>query len=238
MSHSYGTPTALWPLANTLPNLPELVTVAPHDVFAPQGFDNNDSAQVTIAGDMLNTCFKAGPATAEVDQVRKTILIRNRAYFYSSCWCLYVLVPYVKTIDLGVLPVGTYKILFEQENGKLQRKGIMPVALSANSGPDDYLYALIDEATVEPKEEGSPRTLKLSGFLTSSCMELSAVKVLYRAPNVIEVLPIVSIENEAGCDARKRPFVKEVSLNPPWTGLTLVHVRSLNGQALNKVTQF
>lgn len=218
--------------------IPELVTVSPEHLFAPMGFDNNDITQLTIAGQMRNTCFKAGPPEVRVDQEAKKIYVHDQAYYYSSGWCLQMIVPYVKTIDLGILAAGSYEIRVKKENGRYVKKGALSVAVSKNSGPDDHLYALIEEAQIDPPQEGSPKTLTLSGLLTGDCMELAEIQVLYREPNVIEVLPIVTIEQEAGCDTAPRRFQREVKLSPAWRGSTLVHIRSLNGQALNKVTQF
>lgn len=224
--------------ADSFPKLVEKVNLAPEHVFVPQGFDDNDEAEITIAGSFPNTCYRSGKATAQVDRTAKTIVIKNEDNFFTSCWCLFVLVPYVKTIPVGMLPTGTYTVLVEQTNGERIRQSSLSVAVSANNGPDDYLYPLVEDAKVETQGEGKPAKLTLSGQLPSECMELDEVRVAYRAPNVIEVLPIAKIENEADCGQKKREFRKEVLLSPPWKGATLVHIRSLNGQALNKVATF
>jgi hypothetical protein len=224
--------------ADLLPNLPSLVILPTQEVFAPASFDDNDSAQITLFGELPNTCFKAGPAAAKVDRAAKTIVIRNQSYHYPSCWCLDVRAHYSKTLELGVLPAGRYQVWVEQQNGERKARGTLTISVSTKATPDDHLYAMIEDARVTPADEGAPKTLELTGVLASSCMELSEVKVAYRAPNVIEVLPIVSIGSGATCDQKRRPLKHEVALSPAWKGPTLVHVRSLNGQALNKVVHF
>jgi hypothetical protein len=235
---------ALPSLANAqdAPVKPNLINLPPQYVFAPQGYDDNDNVQITISGDLPSTCFKSGPATAEVDAKQKTITIKNQSYFYSGCWCLYVSMPFTKTIDVGVLPAGEYNILVETKKGEALPRGKFFVRQASAREPDDYVYALVEGTQVDPSEAstpaGAPKTLKISGLLTSNCMDLAKVKVTYRAPNVIEVQPIVKITNEWSCDSERRPFSQDVTLSPPWAGRTLVHIRSMNGQAVNLVTDF
>src|SRR4051794_10130550 len=96
------------------PSKPVLVTIAPKQAYAPPGFDDNDNAQVVITGALPSTCFRFGPATGRVDAEKAQIIIQNRDYSYRSCWCHYTLIPYVKVVDLGLVPAGHYKIVFEQ----------------------------------------------------------------------------------------------------------------------------
>jgi hypothetical protein len=234
MTAAIGAPGARAELPD---QLPELVTRAPDYVFTPQGFDNNDNAQITISGELPNTCWKTGMATATVDSASKTIVVHNRSWVYSSSWCLDVTVPYTETINVGILPAGTYRVLVKQSNDTRILKSVMIVGLSATSSPDDYLYAQVEDLRIEAEPEGSSKKLSLSGTLASSCMELSEIRVVNRPPNVIEVLPIVSIVDGTNCDGRRPSFMKEISLTPPWKGTTLIHVRSLNGKSLNKVTE-
>lgn len=224
--------------ADPLPNLPELVTIAPEHVFSPRGFDNNDNAQITIAGNLPSTCFKTGPVSTRVDHATKTVYVKNQAYFYPGCWCLQVLVPFTQTVDLGVLPVGQYQVVAEQGNGVFHQKSTLPISYSTNSGPDDYLYALVDDAQIEPAHAARSKVLTISGILASTCMDVSDVRVVYRDGSVIEVLPKVTLRDEAECAPAKIAFKRKVKLSPNWKGETLVHVRSLNGQALNKITEF
>lgn len=220
------------------PLTPELVLMPPERVFSPPGFDNNDRAEVTITGNLPSTCYKVGPAVAEVDSVNKRIIIRNHAYYYSGCWCLMVNVPYVETVDLGVLSAANYSILVQTTpEGSFSRLGSMGIAVSANSGPDDDLYALVQEARIENGDDGKAKSLSLSGSLTSDCMVLKELKTLYRTPNVIEVLPIVELK-QGLCKPHLYPFSAKVDLASTWSGETLVHIRSLNGRSLNKIAKF
>jgi hypothetical protein len=69
-------------------------------------------------------------------------------------------------------------------------------------------------------------------------MNLDRVQVLYRVPNVIEVLPYVEYKSGANCIQSSRPFETQVAIQSPWRGKSLIHIRSLNGQSINKVYEF
>ncbi len=222
--------------ANNVPNLPHLITMSPQNIFAPPGFDDNDNVQITLAGDLPSTCFKAGPATATVDPVAKTIRIKNENYTYSSCWCLFLNMPYSKTLDLGPVAAGAYDILTEQSDGTLALKGSLTVAHSTSPEPDDYLYALVESATIDEPAPGAPKDLMLKGKIPSGCLKLKTVQVLARVPQIIEVLPIME-QVPAPCNASAvSSFETRLALPKTVTGTSLIHVRSLNGQAVNLVT--
>lgn len=222
---------------------PELVPVIPEHVFIPQGFDNNDNAQVVLSGSFPSTCYRAGPAKAQVDARRKRIIVHSEAYYYPEAVCLRILVPYTITVDVGVLQAGSYRVMMEREDGDLVTRGEFPVAVSANSGPDDELYALVQEARLGPPTDESLRTgkreLTISGTMTSSCLHIREVKTVYRDNNVLEVLPIAHMDgNNPACATVMTPFEEKLVIDAPWNGDALVHIRSMNGQALNKVFLF
>jgi hypothetical protein len=75
----------------------------------------------------------------------------------------------------------------------------------------------------------------LRGEFNSDCMHLQEVKVLYRAENIIEVLPIATMDEGQNCHTASIPFQSQVNIQSPWKGRTLIFVRSLNGQAISKV---
>lgn len=216
---------------------PALIKEMPTHVFTPASFDNNDNAQVVLAGEYSSTCYKVGPVEALVDEQAKRIVVRNGAYFYSGCWCAQVEVPYVQTVDLGILRAGQYDVALESQSGKLVKMGALHIALSANQGPDDYLYAPVDQVRVSISQEEAP-VLELRGQFNTSCMELADVKVFYRAGNVIEVLPTATYKDTGDCVKGARAFARRVRLDGANRGKSLVHVRSLNGRAFNTVFDF
>lgn len=215
---------------------PVTMTVAPEHTFIPPGFDDNDHAELVIAGTLANECYKVAPPLQQIDRAAKKILITNRIYYYPGVMCLELRSPYSQTIDLGVLPQGDYQVVSLDDQGKEHIEGTLPIAPAKSAAADDYLYALIDQAFVVQSADGT--WLRLGGRLQSDCMSLQETRVLYRTPNIIEVLPIAAYNTDVFCTDMPRTLDKRVALESPWKGLTLIHIRSLNGQAVNRVVEF
>jgi hypothetical protein len=213
-------------------DLPDLVTVAPQKVFAPPGFDDNDNAQVVLTGEFPSTCFKVAPATYGVSEADHRIVLNNNAYYYSTSWCLFVMVPYMQVVNLGLVPNGIYDVMADDGTGKLRKFTTIPIAKSENPQPDDSLYAVVDDLILSADK----REFILRGKLTAECMLLKDVKVLARTANIVEVLPVTELTPGQDCPSKITPFERRVSMEGVnWKGETLFHVRSMNGQALNKV---
>jgi hypothetical protein len=81
----------------------------------------------------------------------------------------------------------------------------------------------------------SKYTLILSGTMNGDCLEFQNTQVLHRADHIIEVLPITSYKQGTVCQNKPAPFELKVELPQIEPGNTLIHVRSLNGQAINTV---
>ncbi len=209
----------------------------PEAAFAPPGFDSNDHSQVVLAGTFMNTCYKAGPASADVDPLTNTIQVTQKAYYLDSSWCMQMLVPYTTTVDVGILPPGNYTVKLVGEQKQEKAMETLSIAMANdNLGPDDAFYAIADEVSY------SKGVMTLKGRLPGACTRLKEIQVLTRKANIVEVLPVlesVSSGNGAvACADDFMSFVKEVAVKlPSWKGRALFHVRSLNGQALNKVVE-
>ncbi len=223
---------------NPIPNYrPVRVKVLPQNVFTPMGFDNNDNVQLVVAGEFPNSCYKVGPVQAVVDSANKRILIRNESYYYKSSWCVQVMVPYFMSVNVGIVPAGIYTIYAEDSDGTPRKFTRMPVALSKNTGPDDHLYAQINQVFVTRSTSGQ-FVINLEGQLTNSCMNFGKLEVLYRDNNVVEVLPTVTMSATSGCQDVMVPFVKSFPMENIPNGKALIHVRSLSGQSVNTVVNF
>ena len=219
---------------------PVLRSIKPENVFVPTGFDNNDNSQIVLAGNYANTCYKVGPTSASVDHDKRRITVDSQAYFFDGCFCAMVLVPYTKTIDLGILTAGQYDIFVQSEAGETQKTGVLNVATSAGKGQDDYYYAPVSEAFLEnyPTESGDV-TLVLRGTFTNTCMRIKEVKMIQNVPNVYEVLPIMTDNgdelNAPGCKPTSESFTERVTVKSAAKGKALFHVRALSGKAVNVV---
>jgi hypothetical protein len=147
------------------------------------------------------------------------------------------LIPYSSVVDVGVLPPGDYSIRVRAEGDRQKDFGRMTVAEATSPGasePDDKLYAIIDEVNYDNN------MLTLKGKLPGGCTRLKEVVTLARKANIVEVLPLAEVVAKEGlieCSPGLVSFERKVPFKAPWTGPTLFHVRSLNGQAINKVLE-
>lgn len=213
---------------------PQVVALNPEYVFIPTGFDNNDNSQIVLFGYLPNTCYRTGGTLSKIDEKLKKIYITHSAYLYSDEICLEVAVPYVQTIDLGILSEGHYEILLKNGNGQFQPQGEMIIHESKIAAADDHLYAPIEDAYVE-RLPGQTPILVLKGTFPNQCFSMNTVETIYTAHNIIEILPIINVHTGGPCPQSEQPFIVKVPLDRPGQGKTLIHIRSLNGQSVNKV---
>lgn len=221
---------------------PNTLDILPDRVFAPLGFDDNDNVQVVLDGHLADTCYKIGPTHIRVDHENHKIYLRQTAYYYSGAWCAEVRIPYVQTVNLGLLAAGEYEILLERPDRGVDSAANLPIAIATNSSADNFVYAPIAEARLERShaiggnENDAPFDLILSGSFANSCMHFMTAKMNIRANNVIEVLPVAKIDRtHSNCAQVETEFSTTLSLSGVAHGRYLIHIRSLNGQALNRI---
>jgi len=199
-------------------------------VFVPKGFDSNDNSLVVVAGAYPNSCYKMGPTQVSVDKQTRTVSIDVKAYYTTDVYCLMLYIPFTQAINVGVLQAGEYKIVINRKDTEK-----LPIALATRDQPDDYVYA-----TVSNLSRLSQNRFQLQGYLPNSCSQISEVRVLEEAGNVIAVLPIISFAE--GCEPNHNPeelaFTTEFQVPSHLSGHKLMHVRSLNGSSMNQVFSF
>ena len=220
---------------------PVLVEVPLSKVFVPAGFDTNDRIQFAVGGELRNSCFKVVAPEVKVDLETKTIVVKQQAYVYMG-FCLMMIMPYSKVVTLGVIEQpGTYQIV----EGRLGRSlGTIEVSLARTIEQDEFLYAPVSDVNIVqasgPNSEEDPQRNKvvLSGSFSNGCTEFKEIRVSQNE-NTIVVQPITIFKEQMSeCKDEKIEFLKTVVLDPKLKGDYLVHVRSLNGAALNKVVDF
>jgi hypothetical protein len=201
--------------------------------YIPIGFDSKNVAQVVVEGEFTNTCYKVGSAHADVDAVGRVITINQDAYYYPGFLCLQVMVPFSQVVNIGVLGEGDYSIV---DGATGQTMGVLPVAKGVGPGPDDYLYAPVGDAYIESRTEPARKhTLIVRGSYFDRCTRLTEIRVR-EYKDVITVQPITErIGAGENCGTSPVRFLYTQELNPFLKGDYLLHVRSLNGQALNKL---
>jgi hypothetical protein len=214
------------------PLLPVVIKIKPDHVFIPPGFDSNDNAQLVVTGDLQDTCHKQGRTKVRVDEAAKKIFLTQEAFKYNSAWCADLPANYVQTVDLGVVKEGKYEVVVNDGNDKPVKAGEMSIAVAKTPEPDANTYAPVEEVAI--KNTGDKRELTLRGTLQSRCTKVEDVKILQRAPGVIEILPITDLKEGTRCVRENAEYEKTIAL-PELKGPTLVHIRSLAGGSVNRV---
>jgi hypothetical protein len=230
--HIFGAPSVTVP--------PVLIDVPITKSFVPTGFDSNDRVQLAIGGELRNSCFKIASSVATVNPQDKTIVVKQQAYVYLG-FCLMMIVPYSEVVTLGIVnQPGDYRIL-DGSSGK--EIGHINIDVARTAEQDEFLYAPISDAYLVTDDkhdlENDPERnrLVLTGAFSNSCMEFKEIKVTYNE-NAIVIQPISILNSQADCSDTKVNFSKTVILDPKLKGDHLIHVRSLNGAAINKVVDF
>jgi hypothetical protein len=165
-----------------------------------------------------------------VDPETRSVYIQQQAYLYKGV-CLQILVPFTQTIDLGIVKFGDYKITDASNKSVL---GEMKIDKATKSEPDEFLYAPMSDAYITSDTLHGNHTLVLKGAFSDRCTLFEDVRINY-TQDVIVVQPIVKHIAVRGCGAVKTRFVKTVELKQDLKGTYLLHVRSMDGQAINKM---
>jgi hypothetical protein len=206
----------------------EKVSVPVTQVFAPLGFDTNDSSEVVIAGYLPNLCYKA--ASAETQISGKTARIQLKAFRTESHLCAQMAVPFLEVAALGVLDKGTYGIVVNQGLPS-ERNSQLKVEESASPAVDDHIYANV--SSIERITE--TRRVLLKGENPSPCYSLDEIKLVSNGTDTYSVLPILRQTSET-CPRVMTPFEYEFTIpNELAAKKLLLHVRVMNGKSVNSL---
>ncbi len=221
---------AAFALTASADTFPKVVPVQFHTGYFPVGFDTNDNSQVVAEGLFSNTCYKPVGTKVAVDHENKIIRLYARAFKYEGM-CLQMVVPFNREIDVGLLKAGTYKVYSILNNNDEKELGDMQVSIATNSEPDDFLYAPVSQAYFSKKD--GKYFVTVSGMFPQTCYKMREVVVRVQ-PKVLVVQPIAEKTDEL-CDERLQPYSETVEVKNVKEGRYLLHVRSLNGKAINNL---
>jgi hypothetical protein len=98
---------------------------------------------------------------------------------------------------------------------------------------DDFLYANVSDARVQPDPASGKPMIHLDVSITDRCTIYQETQVHYY-PDVIVVQPILRSTGHR-CTKSLNSFSVNVPLKDGLKGTYLLHVRSMSGQALNKL---
>lgn len=197
-------------------------------VYVPEGFDSNDNVQFVGEGLFANSCYRPAQTKVTVDDTTKTITVSPAAYEYEGL-CLQVILPFDRVVDVGILKGGDYTILRANSNEEL---GELHVNQATTRSADDFLYAPVEQAYLHQKN--GKKTIYLTGQFPMDCMKLQEVKATINK-DVIVLQPIAAMNEGASCKQGQFPFEASVDVSTASKGRYLIHVRSMNGKAVNSL---
>ena len=221
----------------------EPVPLAIQSLLMPlNGYDDNDSVQLMIHGELPNACYQLSNASFEL-KAGNNIVLRQFANHLTDGLCGeeevlpdYMRIPVLFTteISLGTLKAGDYRIEY---TGTLMSRKTLSLRVTQSEVPtvDDRLYADVTQV-IAPDVFVSGNQLKviLSGVYNSDCVELDPQPVVLRQGEVSIILPHLTVNAEAVCRRQLRPFSREVNLGRVDGVHHLVHVRSMNGRGVSR----
>ena len=215
---------------------PRLVPSPIEKVFVPQGFDDNDNVEVVLHGHFPNSCYKVGPVTAQFDAATNTYTVEARSYYYTGgMLCAQMVVPFIQTASLGLAAQGTYKVVVKGRPVVEARP--LDVVHSHSRGPDDYLYAPVAVAGLKTTNADADQVV-VEGeypYMFIGCMEIREIRTSLTPDNVVIVQPIAELRGDADCVHHRPTFAFTQSLGQKLPdGEYVVHVRTLNGNSLNR----
>lgn len=190
-------------------------------IYAPEGFDDNDTIELVAIGSLPDTCHQA--PKPKIEQGPNGFLVSMNAKFTDRKDCKKISIPYQEKINLGTLPAGSYVV-----RSNLQAVDLK-VGKAATNVTDDVMYANVT-AIIE-EEEG--RRVWLIGNHPATCVVEQAVELKKSGDSVWVILPKVTLEGE--CVEESRPF--RIAIDVPYDETmkrgVLLHVRVMDGRSMN-----
>jgi len=207
-------------------------TVRLSKAFIPIGFDDNDHTQVVVSGILPDTCYRLGSYNVKIDESKQVVYVQQMANVRLGP-CLDVIIPFSETINVGTLKEGNYSVVDSASGGTL---GVLPVARSTTPAIDDYLYLPLIDASVRT-DSAKHSFLQLDGKFSDRCTRYKKSLIHYYK-DVIVVQPIVEHIGALRCGHEPNRFQITEPLADGLKGTYLLHVRSMEGQAINKFVEF
>jgi hypothetical protein len=224
--------------ASSKKSIPQIQPFAVEQIYIPFGFDDNDNSEVIIHGSLPNTCYKFKEFQPTVDAEAKSVSINAFVYQYPNINCLQMMIPFTGFVKLGVLKKGDYKVQVTT-TPQLSSQNLNITSAKTESA-DEFLYAPVDSVSLTaPKEEAGQYDLNLQGRFPNmliGCMVMKEVKAQLQGNNLLVVQPIAEIADDERCAQLAPDLSYKIStkVSGDMPADVLVHVRSLNGQSVNR----
>ena len=218
---------------NTIASTPTEVLTPINNIYTPKGFDSNDNAEVVLTGYLPNLCHKSPKTRVEIDGNTINVTVTSLKYTASNPYCNQVLVPFLKTLDLGILEKGKYEIVVNGESTH-QHKRILSIAPHHAGSIDEYIYPAVE--FIEKNHHNN--TIRITGYNPSDCFVLDRIEVVDNSVDTYSVLPVLKRVNDF-CPLKMTPFSYEMEVPTEIDrSLVLLHIRSMNGNSINTLFDY
>lgn len=208
---------------------PVELMIPAEEVFLMNGFDSNDSVEVMIYGNLPNLCHKSPTTNVRVVGDKIKITLTALHYEPSNPFCAQVLVPFLETVNVGLLAKGDYKVVIN-EGTEVQSVGAMHISQATTTTQDNFIYAKVE--TIEKNENAG--TITLVGTNPSDCWVLDEIKWEPNGKNGFAVLPIMKQVKETCTDSPVDfRYTTKVPTDLEHLHVFLIHARSLAGKSVN-----
>jgi hypothetical protein len=192
----------------------------------PDGYDANDRVEVVVTATLPTTCHHKKSTEIVKNGEKIEVLITTDFSWFADGGCHVFPVPFVETLNLGVLAAGQYTIVV---NGSLSEK----ITIAQTSGPrqDDHIYAMIDHAEFDSPGKGT-----LVGKNYDDCLTFDHLELVSNERDTLAILPIMKRTSEF-CSGKLTPLSIpfEFDLAAFSDEEVLVMVRTMNGNSVSTI---
>lgn len=200
-------------------------------VYIPNGYDSNDHVQIMAEGWFNDDCRRLNETSVAIDFSSQVIHLKPTAAVLDVI-CHPAVKHFEAVVSLGRLPAGDYLITQGDDHEAIGRLVVQP---AKTDSIDDFVYAKV--LTVDFHSELMGAGVFINAVLTTSCMELEDLNVSI-ADNVIVLQPIVAVTKRGPeCKRGEFPVRATTTIDYVKEGRYLLQVRSMNGQAINRIVE-
>ena len=214
-------------------------------LLAPSvGFEEKNNVQVVLYGSLPNSCYSlAEPKVQKISA--NTFRVRQFAIHETSGICSdeatlpahsQMMIPFMQEVAIGRLAIGNYQFVYDKLSSGDQVR-LLNVAQNVTPTVDSLPYAAVSSVNSPDAINGIDHIVAtISGVLNSSCTSIDDNVRVMREDDVFVLLPTIKVDPTVRCVQMLIPFEKKVDLGPAkHPGIYLLHTRSMNGKAVNKV---
>lgn len=213
---------------NASASTPVAIELPVEHIYSPSGFHDHEETEVIISGHLPNLCHQS-PKT-EVRVKGKTIEIKVTALHYEpgNPFCANVLVPFIETVQVGVLDKGDYKIVVNPKS-VFTKKSAITVEERDFDAIDDIVFANVYQI----EKMGMTETILLKGYNPSDCFVLDKIDYKHNGKDTYSIYPKMKQISDF-CPRKLVPFVYKYEVPKDLSfPKVLLHVKAMDGRSIN-----